>query len=40
MPVTRICPYCKKNFLASTYELAEHIKNKCLVALKKQIIFS
>ena len=28
MPVVRICPYCKKAFLKSTYQMFEHVK-KC-----------
>ena len=28
MPVVRLCPYCKKGFLKSTYQMIEHVK-KC-----------
>lgn len=28
MPVVRLCPYCKKSFLKSTYQMYEHVK-KC-----------
>ena len=28
MPVVRICPYCKKSFLKSTYQMFEHVQ-KC-----------
>ena len=28
MPVVRLCPYCKKGFLKSTYQMFEHVK-KC-----------
>lgn len=35
MPVIRICPHCKKGFLASTYQMIAHVekfhKNKCVV---------
>ena len=26
MPVARICPYCKKGFLASTYQMFRHVE--------------
>ena len=28
MPVVRVCPYCKKSFLKSTYQMFEHVQ-KC-----------
>lgn len=28
MPVVRLCPYCKKSFLKSTYQMFEHVQ-KC-----------
>ena len=29
MPVARTCAHCKKTFLCSTYQLIEHVFNKC-----------
>ena len=29
MPVIRICPYCKKGFLKSTYQMLLHVE-KCV----------
>lgn len=26
MPVVRICPHCKKGFLASTYQMITHVE--------------
>ena len=26
MPVVRLCPYCKRSFLKSTYEMYKHIQ--------------
>ena len=35
MPVIRICPHCKKGFLASTYQMIAHVekyhKDKCII---------
>ena len=28
MPVVRLCPYCKKGFLKSTYQMLAHVE-KC-----------
>ena len=28
MPTVRLCPYCRKGFLKSTYQMFEHVK-KC-----------
>lgn len=42
MPVVRLCPYCKKGFLKSTYQMFEHVK-KCdkykpiIIEVKKKI---
>lgn len=27
MPTVRLCPYCRKGFLKSTYQMIEHVKN-------------
>ena len=29
MPVARTCAHCKKTFLCSTYQLIDHVFNKC-----------
>lgn len=34
MPVARVCSYCKKTFLTSTYGLIKHIDTECLVRKK------
>ena len=34
MPVLRVCPYCNKKLITSTYGIWEHIKNKCEVYKK------
>ena len=26
MPVVRMCPHCKKGFIASTYQMSEHVE--------------
>ena len=35
MPVVRMCPHCKKGFIASTYQMSEHVekyhKDKCII---------
>jgi len=40
MPVARICPYCKKGFLASTYQMFRHAqecKQKILLGHNRPI---
>jgi len=27
MPIVRLCPYCKKGFLKSTYQMLKHVQN-------------
>ena len=27
MPIVRLCPYCKKGFLKSTYQMFKHVQN-------------
>ncbi len=34
MPVARICPYCNKKLLTSSYGMWEHIQNKCIIYKK------
>ena len=31
MPVVRVCAHCKKSMIASTYQLMDHVFNKCPV---------
>ena len=26
MPVVRICPHCKKGFMASSYQMSDHVE--------------
>lgn len=35
MPVVRVCAHCKKSMLASTYQLIDHVFNKCPVYKEK-----
>ena len=35
MPIVRICAHCKKSMLASTYQLMDHVFNKCPVYKEK-----
>ena len=31
MPVVRVCAHCKKSMIVSTYQLMDHVFNKCPV---------
>ncbi len=36
MPVVRVCAHCKKSMIASTYQLIDHVFNKCPVYKEKE----
>ena len=35
MPVVRVCPHCEKSMMVSTYQLLDHVLNKCPVYKEK-----